>query len=154
MGSWLAGGVALAWFARSRFAARGGRLLEQLTARYAALIGIAQVAALWPGVSRSLVTITAALALGYTMAAAVEFSFLLGLITLGAATAYEALKDGDLIVSNFGYAAPILGLVVAFVTAVIAIRWMVQWLQRHGLGAFAWYRIGIGVIALTAVALR
>ena len=154
MGTWLAGGVALAWFARSRFAAGGGRLLEQLTARDAALIGIAQVAALWPGVSRSLVTITAALALGYTMADAVEFSFLLGLITLGAATAYEALKDGDLIVSNFGYAAPILGLVVAFVTAVIAIRWMVTWLQRHGLGAFAWYRIGIGAIALTAVALR
>lgn len=152
--AWLAGGIALLWFVRSKFAAGGARLLEHLTARDAALIGIAQVAALWPGVSRSLVTITAALALGYTIGAAVEFSFLLGLITLGAATAYEALKDGDLIVANFGYLAPILGLVVAFATAVMAIRWMVTWLQQHGLGVFAWYRMAIGALALAVVAVR
>ena len=60
--------------------------------RAAVVIGVAQVLALWPGTSRSLVTILAALALGFSMPAALEFSFLLGLATLTAATAFEALE--------------------------------------------------------------
>lgn len=56
--------------------------------------GVAQAAALWPGVSRSLVTIVAACLFGLTIEAAVEFGFLLGLVTLGAATGYEVLAVG------------------------------------------------------------
>jgi len=60
---------------------------------------LVQALALWPGVSRSLVTIVAALALGYSMAAALEFSFLLGLATLSAATALDLAKDGHTLLS-------------------------------------------------------
>ena len=73
--AWFVGGVFLVvWRPRP-----GTIQLTQLTARHAVVIGLAQILALWPGTSRSLVTIVAALAVGATMAAAVEFSFLLGL---------------------------------------------------------------------------
>ncbi|HJT90723.1 MAG TPA: undecaprenyl-diphosphate phosphatase, partial [Mycobacterium sp.] len=122
--------------------------------RHAAIIGLAQVAALWPGVSRSLTTIVAALLLGYSMRAAIEFSFLLGLVTLTAATAFSALQNGGLIVSTFGTAVPLVGVVVAFVSAVIAVRWMVSFLTRNGLRGFGWYRIAIGVAAIGAFSVR
>jgi len=122
--------------------------LESITARQALIIGAVQVLALWPGTSRSLVTIIAALAVGLSLSAAIEFSFLLGLVTLGAATAYEGLKSGGEVVSTFGVLAPLVGMVVAFLSAVVAIRWMVTYLQRHSLAIFGWYRIGIA--ALTA----
>ena len=73
---------------------------------HALVIGVAQVIALWPGTSRSLVTIVAALLLGYSMAAAVEFSFLLGFLTLGAATGYQVLKDGQEMIDAFGWVTP------------------------------------------------
>lgn len=149
--AWIAGGLLILWCTRRPWS-RGGRLhFEALTSRHAFLIGLAQAAALWPGVSRSLVTILAALALGYSMRAAVEFSFLLGLVTLGAATAYEALRSGDQLVATYGIATPLLGLVVAFVSAVLAVRWMVTWLQSRGLEVFGWYRIAIGVVAAGAL---
>jgi undecaprenyl-diphosphatase len=116
-------------------------------------VGLCQAFALWPGTSRSLVTILAALALGYTMAAAVEFAFLLGLVTLGAATAYEAADSGSVIVDSFGWAAPLFGFLAAFLSAALAVKWMVSYLQRRSLAIFGWYRIGIGaVVAALALA--
>lgn len=146
--AWLVGGVViLGW---RRFG--GDRELEQLGLGHGLAIGLAQVLALWPGTSRSLVTILAALALGYTMSAAVEFAFLLGLVTLGAATAYEALASGATIVERFGVLAPVLGFAAAFVSALLAVRWMVQYLRTRSLAVFGWYRIGIAV-AVGALAL-
>jgi undecaprenyl-diphosphatase len=149
--AWFAGGLVILWVTRQPWSNGGTLALESLTARHALIIGVAQAAALWPGVSRSLVTIIAALALGYTMRAAVEFSFLLGLLTLGAATAYEGLRSGGQLVDTFGVSAPLVGLVVAFVSAVIAVRWMVMFLQSWGLEAFGWYRVVIGVAAAAVV---
>lgn len=150
-GAWLVGGLLILWATRRPWSRGGSRLIEQLSARHALIIGVAQAVALWPGVSRSLVTILAALALGYTMRAAVEFSFLLGLITLAAATAFEGLRSGDQLVATFGVLTPLLGMVVAFLAAVLAVRWMVAWLQSRGLEVFGWYRIAIGVIALVSL---
>ena len=65
---------------------RSGKRLEELTAQRAFLIGLVQALALWPGVSRSLVTIVAAVLVGLSLKAAVEFSFILGFVTLTAAT--------------------------------------------------------------------
>jgi len=131
----------------------GSRPLEDIRLGEAALVGCAQVLALWPGVSRSLVTILAALAIGLTMRAAIEFSFLLGLLTLGAATLYEAASKGSVIVDRFGLAIPLIGLVTALVAAVVAVRQLVEYLDRHPLTIFAWYRLGIaavvGALALT-----
>ena len=137
-------------FAR-RLQARGeqsGLPLEAITVRAAVVIGCAQVLALWPGTSRSLVTILAALLVGYSVGAAIEFSFLLGLLTLGAATAYDLLKHGKELFDAYGYLNPFIGFVVAFISAVIAIRWMVRYLQRHGLEIFGWYRLVVAAIAL------
>jgi undecaprenyl-diphosphatase len=97
-------------------------------------------------VSRSLVTILAATALGLAVPAAVEFSFLLGFVTLGGATAYETLSSGQDMVDAYGLAVPLLGLAVAFVSAIVAMRWMVGYLERHGLELFGWYRIGAAAV--------
>ena len=152
IGAWAVGGVLiLVLVARGVINRQDGRKLESLTNRDALIIGVAQVLAMWPGTSRSLVTIVAALLLGFSMVAAIEFSFLLGVLTLGAATAYSVLKDGSLMVDTFGLLTPFIGLVVAFVAAVISVRWMVTYLQRHTLAVFGWYRIIIAAVAVILV---
>ena len=147
LAAWVVGGILILVLTRMGILVpRGGRVLEQLTPRDAVVIGLAQVLALWPGTSRSLVTIVAALLLGYSMAAAVEFSFLLGFVTLGAATAYQVLKDGQAMIDAFGVLTPIVGLVAAFLAAVVSIRWMVTYLERHDLSIFGWYRLAIAAV--------
>ena len=116
------------------------------------IIGLAQVLALWPGTSRSLVTIVAALLVGVSMSAAVEFSFLLGFVTLTAATAYEGLSSGKQMVQTLGIAVPLLGMLVAFLAAIVSIRWMVSYLSRHDLSIFGWYRIAIALVVIGLVA--
>lgn len=128
-----------------------GRALLDMDYRTALIIGGAQAVAMWPGTSRSLITILAAVLMGMSLASAVEFSFLLGLLTLGAATGFEALKSGDQIVSNFGLGTPILGIVVAAVTAAASVKWMVGYLQRHSFAVFGYYRLAAA--AVTAVLL-
>jgi undecaprenyl-diphosphatase len=127
---------------------RRGVPLDAITPRQAAVIGAAQVLALWPGTSRSLVTIIAALAVGLSVAAAVEFSFLLGLVVLSAATVVDAAKHGDVIVETFGWLNPVIGFVVAFAAAVVAVRWMVSYLQRHSLAIFGWYRLAAALVVV------
>lgn len=142
--AWVAGGLFLLWW-RPR---TGSIAITSLTTRHAAIIGAAQILALWPGVSRSLTTIVAALAIGATMSAAVEFSFLLGLATLSAATFYDLAKSGSTLVTDYGIVTPILGTVVAFLTAYVAARWLVTTLKTHPLSIFGWYRIGVAVVVV------
>lgn len=147
--AWAVGGCALLiWKPRS-----GTLSLDQLSLRSAFIIGVAQGLALWPGVSRSLVTLVAGVALGLTMAAAVEFAFLLGLITLSAATFLDLSKHGGELIDSFGVAAPLVGLLAAFLTAILAVRWMVEYLNTRSLAVFGWYRIaaaGVSVVLLLA----
>ena len=86
------------------------------------------------------------------MRAAVEFSFLLGLITLTAATALEGLQGGAELVDTFGITTPLIGLVVAFVSAMGAVKWMVSWLNDKGFEVFGWYRVAIGILAFILLA--
>ena len=146
--AWFAGGVFLVWWDP-----RPGEVgLTSFTVRHAAIIGAAQILALWPGVSRSLVTIAAALAIGASMAAAVEFSFLLGLATLSAATLYDLAKDGGTLLDDYGWRTPLLGGIVAFITAVLAVRWLVSFLRTRPLSIFGWYRIGIAATTVVLIA--
>jgi undecaprenyl-diphosphatase len=101
---------------------------------------------LWPGTSRSFVTILAGLLVGLSLAAAVEFSFLLGLLTLTAATAYSLLKDGSVMFDTYGTVAPLIGIVVAAVAAFFAVKFMVAALNKGGLAPYGFYRIGAGVV--------
>ncbi|MEL7206750.1 MAG: undecaprenyl-diphosphate phosphatase, partial [Actinomycetota bacterium] len=104
--AWLLGGIGILVLTRAGILRRAGQELYEISWQQAALIGLGQAVALWPGVSRSLVTIVAAVLVGLTLRAAVEFSFLLGLVTLTAATGLTALSEGDLLVDNFGYLTP------------------------------------------------
>ena len=79
------------------------------------------------------------------MRAAVEFSFLLGLLTLGAATSYDALKHGREMLAVYGAGSLALGFVASFLAAVLAVKWMVAYLNRHGLEIFGWYRIALAI---------
>ncbi len=77
----------------------------------ALFIGFAQCIAMWPGVSRSLVTIVGGVLVGLSLPAAVEYSFLLGVVTLGAATAYDGLKHGQVMLQTFDPQSLAIGLV-------------------------------------------
>ena len=151
--AWLIGGLAILVLVRSGRLERAGAELHQITLVQAVIIGVGQAIALWPGVSRSLVTIVVAVLVGMSLAAAVEFSFLLGLVTLSAATVLTAASDGELLIDTFGILTPVIGLVVAFVAAVVSVRWMVSWLQSRGLAVFGYYRVVIGIAAFAALGL-
>ena len=140
--AWFVGGfVILALRGRT-----GTQPIEDIQLKTAAIIGLAQCLALWPGTSRSLATILAGVVAGVALPAAVEFSFLLGLLTLGAATSYSALKHGEVMLSTFGAAPIIVGFVASFVAATLSVRWLVGWLQSRGMEVFAVWRIGLAVV--------
>jgi undecaprenyl-diphosphatase len=120
----------------------------ELSVQSAFIIGLAQAIALWPGVSRALVTLVAALLVGLSMSAALEFSFLLGLATLTAASIFDVIRNGDELFDQFGYLAPAAGLVAAFVTAIVAVKWVVGYLATHDLRIFGWYRLAIAAIGV------
>ncbi|MDK9708909.1 MAG: undecaprenyl-diphosphate phosphatase [Desulforhopalus sp.] len=155
--AWLAGGLAiLAVSYRNRYnpTVRLGGALENLTWKMALIIGFAQCIAMWPGVSRSLVTIVGGVLVGLGLPAAVEFSFLLGVVTLGAATVYDGLKHGQAMLQTFSPQSLAIGLFFAFVSAVISVKWMVAYLNRHGLEIFGYYRVVLALVVGVLLAMQ
>lgn len=153
--AWLVGGLAIlavSYRNRNNHAVRSAGALENLTWKMALIIGVAQCIAMWPGVSRSLVTIVGGILTGLSLPAAVEFSFLLGVVTLGAATAYDGLKHGQAMLQMYDPQALAIGLVFAFISAVVSVKWMVAYLNRHGLALFGYYRVVLAVFAATLLA--
>lgn len=150
--TWIVGGLVILAFVsqQHRLVARI-ESVSDIGVRNAAIIGVAQTVALVPGTSRSLVTILAAMLLGVSMSAAVEFSFLLGFVTLSAATALELVQNGDTLVDTFGIAAPLIGIAVAAVTAFLSVKFMIDWLNRRGLAVFGWYRLAVGAAAVVLI---
>jgi undecaprenyl-diphosphatase len=151
--AWAVGGVGILAASRMLAARPPGTItLESVPLRIALVVGVVQAVALWPGVSRSLVTILAALFCGLVMRDALELSFLLGLVVLTGATLYEAASNGGELIDTFGIVDPFVGFAVAFVSAIVAVRWLVGYLGRHGLDIFGWYRIGLALVALGLLA--
>ncbi|MBU1564294.1 MAG: undecaprenyl-diphosphate phosphatase [Proteobacteria bacterium] len=147
--AWLVGGLAIlavSYRNRNNQTVRSGSALEALTWKMAVIIGFAQCIAMWPGVSRSLVTIVGGLLVGLGLPAAVEFSFLLGVVTLSAATAHDALKHGQAMLQTFDLQSLGIGLLFAFISAVISVKWMVAYLNRHGLAIFGYYRVVLALV--------
>jgi undecaprenyl-diphosphatase len=152
--AWALGAVAI-FLLHSHYknAQTGGKRLELLTPKNAVIIGLVQtIAVVLPGTSRSLVTILAAVVLGFSLSAAVEFSFLLGLATLSAAALLKIKTDGQLVLDTFGTTAPLIGLVVAAISAAAAVKWMISYLNNHDLRLFGIYRIGAAVLTLGLLA--
>jgi len=110
-------------------------------------VGIAQCFALIPGTSRSGATIIGGMLFGLSRKAATEFSFFLAVPTLVAAGGYDLLKNRALLSAND---APIfgVGMLVAFVSAFIVIRWLIRYVATHDFKPFAWYRIAFGLVVL------
>jgi undecaprenyl-diphosphatase len=147
------GGAWMIWLDRRRAPDAGGAL-DALTWQRALGIGLLQCAAMWPGTSRSMMTIAGGVLLGLRARDAAEFSFLLGVPTLGGACAYKLAKNlvesaqtgtPDMF-EQLGAAPVALGFAVAAVAAAIAVRWLVGFLGRHGLAPFGWYRIALAVV--------
>jgi undecaprenyl-diphosphatase len=149
--AWLIGGIVILVFDyATRCRAAGGQGVMKLSARGALLIGLMQCLGMIPGTSRSLVTILGGLLVGLGMEAALEFSFLLGLVTLTAATVYDAYKHGSAMLHSYDFMTMAVGFVAAAVAAWAAVEWMLHYLRRRGLAIFGYYRIllAIAVAAL------
>lgn len=123
-----------------------GRSIDTMDWRSAVLIGFGQTVAMWPGTSRSMMTIVPALMLGFRAVQAAEFSFLLGLLTLSAATGYKLVKDGDQLFAQFDVLPVLIGIVMAAISAALAVKWFVGVLNRYGLAPFGWYRLGLALL--------
>lgn len=135
---------------------RGRMASDAITWSMAAAIGLAQlVAAVFPGTSRSGATILIALAMGLSRPAAIEFTFLLGVPTLLAAGALKIVShlrypEGEAL--DWGMLA--LGIIVSAVTAFVAVKWLLRYVQSHTFEGFGWYRIVVGVAVLLSILLR
>lgn len=123
---------------------------EALPFRVALVIGLFQVLAMIPGTSRSGATIVGALLMKVEKRAAAEFSFFLSMPTMGAAVAYDLFKNRDVLDwSALGQIA--VGFIVAFVSAVIVVRWLLGYVSRRGYAVFGWWRIIVGSLAAVAL---
>jgi undecaprenyl-diphosphatase len=119
---------------------------EELSSRQALNIGLLQCAALWPGTSRSMMTIVGGYFAGLDPRRSAEFSFLLGLVTLSAATVFKFYKSGDAMIAVFGWSHIAFGCLVAAVTAALAVKFLVGWLSKHGMVIFAYYRLAFAAV--------
>ena len=161
--AWMVGGVLILIATRRSSRGEGrskGKDLLDMTWKMALIIGFLQCVAMWPGTSRSLMTIVGGLLVGLSIKSAIEYSFLLGVLTLTAATVKKALwkvpgldpqydvwfGGSKLMWDHYGPLALIVGVISATVAAILAVKWLVAYLQRHGLGGFGWYRIVLSLL--------
>jgi undecaprenyl-diphosphatase len=121
--------------------------IEEITLKQAGIIGICQAIAMIPGTSRSGATMMGSLMLGINRKTAAEFSFLLAIPTMLAATLYDIYKNYHHL--NFDDAQIIgIGFISAFISALLAVRFLLNFLSNHGFAPFAYYRIALGAIML------
>ncbi len=136
------------------------RTIEQVRPLDALLIGVLQCAALWPGMSRSMMCIVGGYFVGLRPRDAAKFSFLLGLPTLTAACCYSLLKnlyrahkDGTPnLFQTLGGPSVAIGIIVAALSAAFAVKWLVEFLGRRGLTPFGWYRVALFVVLVGLLA--
>lgn len=156
--AFIVGGLVILWAEarhRRRFGERdlqGGRrarveAVDDMSALDALKVGLLQCLALIPGTSRSGATIIGAMVLGFSRRAATEFSFYLGIPTLIGAGVYSVWKQRALLAASD---LPVfaVGSLLAFVSALLCIRWLIRYVSTHNFRVFAWYRIAFGAIVL------
>lgn len=122
-----------------------------LTEKRAFLIGLFQCISMIPGVSRSMATIVGGMAQKLTRKKAAEFSFFLAVPTMFAATVYKMAKlfmDGGIEIISANLTTLIVGNIVAFIVALLAIKFFISFVTKYGFVAFGWYRIVVGSVIL------
>ena len=144
--SLIVGGIAILLIERARPRATIHDI-EHLPFPRALAIGAVQCLAMIPGVSRSGATIMGALLLGVDRKTAAEFSFFLAIPTMIGATVYDLYKNRGTLTLEGGIIIAV-GFIVAFLAALLVVRALVGFVTRHGFAPFAWYRIGLGIVAL------
>ena len=146
--AFIVGGFIILWAEGRQQTARIDNV-DAMTWRDALKVGFAQAFALFPGVSRAGATIIGGMLLGLSRRASTEFSFFLAVPTLVAAGVYDLYKNRALFSADdlglFG-----IGIVTAFVSAFICIRWLMRYVASHDFRPFAWYRIGFGLFILVS----
>lgn len=131
-----------------------GKIEEEpaITFKSSFLVGLWQCVAMIPGVSRSAASIIGGLQQGFTRKLAAEFSFFLAVPTMAAATGYKMLKawleTPDMLADANNIKALVIGNVVGFLVAILAIKFFIGFVQKFGFRYFGWYRIIAGVIIL------
>lgn len=120
---------------------------EKISFKNAFFIGLIQCISMIPGVSRAAATILGGVVNGFDKKQATEFSFLLAVPTMAAATGYDLLKSAHSF-SSAELQSLGIGLVLAFVSALLAIRVFIKMVDRFGFAGFGWYRIIVGVLFL------
>lgn len=117
--------------------------LEDLSLRQSLVVGVLQCMAMWPGTSRSMMTILGGYLAGMRPADSARFSFLLGLATLSAASLYKVYRDGAAMAETLSVGPLAFGMAVAFASAAASVKWLIGFLTRRGLAPFAWYRLAL-----------
>lgn len=145
-GALIAGGIAILLIERMNHRAHV-KNVDSITLKQAIVAGFAQCLALFPGVSRSGATIMGGLLLGFDRKVAVEFSFFLAIPTMFAATAYDLLKNLN-VVSLPDIPLFLVGFITAFFSALIVIKAFVGYVSKHDFSGFAYYRIVFGLLVL------
>lgn len=120
---------------------------QAVDTRQALLIGLCQCAALWPGFSRSAATILGGMLVGLDRRTATEFSFLIAIPTMFAATSYELISHHDWLEAGDAWGLGV-AFVVSFLIALVSLRWLLRYVASHDLRPFAWYRIALGAAVL------
>jgi undecaprenyl-diphosphatase len=121
--------------------------LKTMTMKDALIVGFSQILSLIPGVSRSGATIIGGMSGGMTRPAATEFSFLLSFPTMIAATVYDLFKHRDILNGDMLSILSI-GFLVAFITALVVVRWLIKYVRSHSFTGFGIYRIVFGGLVL------
>jgi undecaprenyl-diphosphatase len=142
----IVGGLLMLWI-ESRVHRADTTHIESISLRQALQIGLAQVVAMIPGTSRSMMTLVGGLVSGLDRSTALRFSFYLSIPTLGAATVYDFVRNLDQI-QPAALPAFAVGLVASFVVALGVIKFFLGYVARHDLKPFAYYRILAGVVIL------
>ena len=128
---------------------------EVVTYKNAFLIGLFQCIAMIPGVSRSMATIVGGMSRGLSRKLAAEFSFFLAVPTMAAATGYKMLKlfgsDEGFVMLKENIGVLVIGNVVAFIVALLAIKFFIEFVTKYGFKFFGWYRIILGTAILIAM---
>ncbi|MBO5084358.1 MAG: undecaprenyl-diphosphate phosphatase [Bacteroidaceae bacterium] len=128
-----------------------GSETTELTERRALMVGLFQCISMIPGVSRSMATIVGGMSQRMTRKAAAEFSFFLAVPTMLAATVYklyDLVKEGGMEIITDNLTTLLIGNAVAFIVALLAIKFFINFVTKHGFKAFGWYRIIVGALIL------